>query len=142
LTMCIGMSGMAPEERDRYSLDDGMLERRVTKYLMFESDEPKPNTKVWRVLNRHHGDLLGYVKWYAQWRQYCFFPKIDTEILKMFLIRAIRKKEPEKVLVNLIENWARKELVFSAGCQADIDDFMVQVNEEHREMLRKRRRNR
>ena len=114
--MCIGMSGMAPEERDRYSLDDGMLERRVTKYLMFESDEPKPNTKVWRVLNRHHGDLLGYVKWYAKWRQYCFWGHDGYNC-------------PEGIIL-------------SAKCIRDIEDFLIQVNEEHREMLRKRRRNR
>ena len=140
--MCIGMSGMTPEERDRYSLDSGMLESRVTEFLEFKPDAPKPSTKVWRILTRRHSDLLGYVKWYANWRQYGFFPKIDVEILKLLLVTAIRKKEPEKVLLNLIEDWARNELVFNAGCQGVIEDFLVQVNEEHREMLRKRRRNR
>lgn len=107
--MCIGMSGMTPEERDRYSLDSGQLERRVTEYMVFEPDEPKPNTKVWRVLSRHHRDLLGYVKWYALWRQYCFYPE---------------------------------GIILSAKCIRDIEDFLIQVNEEHREMLRKRRLNR
>jgi hypothetical protein len=124
---------------DWYDSETGMLTRRDTQYLVFEPAEPKPNTKVWRVLNKRHGTLLGYVKWYALWRQYCFFPKIDAESLKTLLVRAIQKNEPEKVLVNLIENWARQELIFTAGCQGDIDDFLVQVNEEHREMLRKRR---
>jgi hypothetical protein len=107
--MCIGMSGMSPEERDRYSLDSGQLERRVTEYMVFEPDVPKPNTKVWRVLSKRHGDVLGYVKWYAPWRQYCFWPEGIT---------------------------------LSSGCMRDIEDFLVQVNDEHREMLRKRRLNR
>lgn len=92
---------------DRYSFDSGMLEHRDTEYLVFELAEPKPNTKVWRVLSRRHGDLLGYVKWYAKWRQYCFYPE---------------------------------GIILSSGCMRDIEDFLVQVNGEHREMLRKRRR--
>ena len=107
--MSIEVSGISSEERNRISLESGMLERRVTEYLVFEPAEPKPNTKVWRVLSRRHGDLLGFVKWYALWRQYCFYPE---------------------------------GIVLSSKCMRDIEDFLVQVNDEHREMLRKRRRDR
>lgn len=94
---------------DRYSLDSGQLESRVTEYIIFEPAEPKPNTKVWRVLSKRYDDVLGFVKWYAKWRQYCFYPE---------------------------------GIILNSGCISDIEAFLVQVNEEHREMLRRRRRNR
>lgn len=31
-------------------------------------------TKKFAVINRFNHTLLGYVKYFAQWRQYCFFP--------------------------------------------------------------------
>jgi len=62
-------------------------------------------------------------------------------ILKTLLVRGIRQKEPEKVLVNLIENWARKELVFSAGCQADINLFLQELNRAERAAWKLRKGN-
>lgn len=52
--------------------------RVETDYVVFEPAAPKPNTKVWKVLSRRHGDLLGYVKWFANWRQYTFWPEAGT----------------------------------------------------------------
>ena len=31
-------------------------------------------TKKFAVINRYNHSLLGYVKYFAQWKQYCFFP--------------------------------------------------------------------
>lgn len=51
----------------------------VTEYMTFEL---LPNegrkTDTWRVLSRRSGDVLGLVKWYGAWRQYCFFPGLGT----------------------------------------------------------------
>jgi hypothetical protein len=41
-----------------------------------------------------HGDALGEIKWFGAWRQYCFFPTYGLS------------------------------MVFSAGCLADIQDFI------------------
>lgn len=30
-------------------------------------------TKKWSVTSRVTGAVLGYIKWYGQWRKYCFF---------------------------------------------------------------------
>lgn len=35
-------------------------------------------TKIWEVMPIDLSSLLGYVKWYAAWRQYSFFPEADT----------------------------------------------------------------
>jgi hypothetical protein len=44
------------------------------KHIYFEEMEAKPKTKQFAVKNNAtYGDLLGYVKWYAPWRRYCFF---------------------------------------------------------------------
>jgi hypothetical protein len=35
-------------------------------------------TKIIKVNNRKTGNILGWIKWYSPWRQYCFFPYGDT----------------------------------------------------------------
>lgn len=45
------------------------------KYIRFRLSEPKPKTLVYDILNNNSDDLLGQVKWYANWRQYIFFPE-------------------------------------------------------------------
>ena len=34
-------------------------------------------TKIWAVVS-WRDDPLGEIKWYAQWRRYCFYPLGDT----------------------------------------------------------------
>jgi hypothetical protein len=48
----------------------------MSKYLSFVELKPKAKTKNFEVRNKLSNSLLGYVKWYAPWRKYCFF--IDT----------------------------------------------------------------
>ena len=48
----------------------------VGKYLTAKVIKVLPKTVVMDVANRHHGDVLGQVRWYPNWRQYCY--KIDT----------------------------------------------------------------
>ncbi len=49
------------------------------KYEYFEVRliERKPKTNVYEVASQN-GDVLGIIKWYPQWRQYCFFPTSET----------------------------------------------------------------
>lgn len=47
------------------------------EYLKFvEMIEPasKRKTKVWFVEAQSSGEILGEIRWYAPWRQYCFYP--------------------------------------------------------------------
>ncbi len=46
-----------------------------SKYLVFEEDDHyEGKTKCIVVVSRHHLNILGEIKWYGSWRQYCFFP--------------------------------------------------------------------
>lgn len=51
---------------------------KETQYLVFEEQPTKTKTKVIHVVNRHHENVIGVIKWYGSWRQYCFFPTSDT----------------------------------------------------------------
>lgn len=43
-------------------------------YIEFELIEEKPKTNVFNVKNKNSGIILGIIKWFSSWRQYCFFP--------------------------------------------------------------------
>jgi hypothetical protein len=44
-------------------------------YIEFNLVDKKEKTFVYAVMNRESQDVLGYIKWYGPWRQYCFFPE-------------------------------------------------------------------
>ncbi len=50
----------------------------LSDYLAVQEDiTAKGKTKIWIIYNRNNSLYLGVVKWYPQWRQYCFFPAND-----------------------------------------------------------------
>jgi hypothetical protein len=42
------------------------------KYISFIERPAMTKTKVFEVINRQYGDLLGHVRWYGPWHKYCF----------------------------------------------------------------------
>lgn len=62
------------------SEDDGgvSLDHVDYEYIPFVKQADKPKTSVWKCVSKSHGDVLGLVKWYGSWRQYCFFPVGST----------------------------------------------------------------
>jgi len=48
------------------------------KYIHFQFIEKNPKTEVWYCRNKKSDALLGVVRWYGSWRQYCFFPVSGT----------------------------------------------------------------
>lgn len=50
----------------------------MSKYIEFILIDQKPKTKVFGVRNKKSTDILGWIKWYGAWRQYCFFPTKET----------------------------------------------------------------
>lgn len=48
------------------------------QYIFFFRVAQKPKTSVWSCMNNKSGATLGHIKWYAPWRQYCFFPAGET----------------------------------------------------------------
>lgn len=47
----------------------------MSRYLRFELALNKPKTSVWNVVSKGHHTLLGQIKWFGRWRQYCFYPE-------------------------------------------------------------------
>lgn len=50
---------------------------KVTRYMTFREVSATAKTITVHVTNNASGGLLGQIKWYAPWRQYCFFPADD-----------------------------------------------------------------
>lgn len=52
----------------------------MSKWIDFDyiGNSKSGKTKVWRVLTKDSNLLLGYIKWYAPWRKYSFFPESNT----------------------------------------------------------------
>lgn len=47
---------------------------------------PRRKTSVYECWNNLGDTLLGVVKWYFPWRQYCFYPEGDTILAKSCLV--------------------------------------------------------
>jgi len=85
----------------------------LAKYIVFQlvRKSPSGKTYVYKVVNKKHGYELGEIKWFSEWRQYCFTP-LETE--------------------------KSQTLFFSAECLHDIETFLESLMREH-ESWRKRR---
>jgi hypothetical protein len=51
---------------------------KETPYLRFALARNTGKTKVIWVVNIHHDEIIGIIKWFGRWRQYCFFPENQT----------------------------------------------------------------
>lgn len=51
---------------------------KETQYLSFVNFESKGKTRVIGVMNKNHQEIIGMIKWFGRWRQYCFFPSPNT----------------------------------------------------------------
>lgn len=81
---------------------------RETEYLAFQilqlSESGK--TAIYNVLNRRSRGVLGEIRWYPAWRQYCFIPNNGYE------------------------------LVFSDGCLDDLSAFIKDMEAARRNNLK------
>ena len=48
------------------------------KYIYFVEIEQKPKTKIYSCRNNKNDVELGQVKYFPIWRQYCYFPTIQS----------------------------------------------------------------
>jgi len=74
----------------------------MSEWLNFIEMEQKAKTRVYAVVAKVSGDILGKIKWYGSWRHYCFFPTIANET------------------------------VHSDRCLMTISQFITKLNEEHK----------
>jgi hypothetical protein len=109
-------------------------------YMEAEVTEIKPKTLVWTIRNKNNGYVLGWVKWYAPWRQYCFYPNMGFKELRdkfvhTFLLpdRYYEKNELQKMQKNILDDWEREmQLIFSASCMQTIVDFTKRLRDKKR----------
>lgn len=47
-------------------------------YIHFVQLPGRGSTSVWSCRNTDQGNELGVVKWNCVWRQYCYFPAVQT----------------------------------------------------------------
>jgi len=71
-----------------------------SKYIIITPKRKREKTWVYEVSTKK-GATLGYIKWYPNWREYCFFPDMTAD-----------------------------ELVFSRGCKRDIANFEDKLMDE------------
>ena len=57
---------------------------KETKYLDFiipdeaEGVKQPKKTKIIAIINKHHKEIIGEIRWFSRWRQYCFYPYMNT----------------------------------------------------------------
>jgi len=73
------------------------------EFIHFELFKKLEKTELWAMRNNRSSEVLGCIKWYPAWRQYCL-------LIKPF--------DPTA------------EMVFSKGCLVDIADFIRQLEEK------------
>ncbi len=60
----------------------------MSEFIEFELLKKNPKTSIYAVQNLKSNRMIGLIKWYGPWRQYCFFPDRDT-IFNMDCMRYI-----------------------------------------------------
>jgi len=45
-----------------------------SKYMEFDKIGDTGKTEIWNVISKSSEFILGQIKWYGPWRQYCFYP--------------------------------------------------------------------
>lgn len=53
----------------------------MSSYIYFELIEEKPKTYVYAIKSKSSDDRLGTLKYYPNWRQYCFFTEPGYETI-------------------------------------------------------------
>ena len=48
------------------------------KYLKFEKTPFEGKTSKWNCITKSSETILGTIKWYGAWRQYCYFPVCEA----------------------------------------------------------------
>ncbi len=50
----------------------------LSQYIEFDWVGSTGKTDIWNVLSKSSEYILGQIKWYGAWRQYCFWPSPQT----------------------------------------------------------------
>lgn len=52
------------------------------EYIEFDLVQQTKKTRIYAIRNCKSQLIIGYIKWYGAWRQYCFFPESETVFSK------------------------------------------------------------
>lgn len=47
---------------------------KPSKHIEFNKIGDTGKSEIWNIISLSSEFILGQIKWYGQWRQYCFFP--------------------------------------------------------------------
>ena len=50
----------------------------MSKYMEFDKVGDTGKTEIWNIISKSSEFILGQIKWYGPWRQYCFFPSPNS----------------------------------------------------------------
>jgi len=83
-----------------------------SKWIKFYCTHDTGKTKTWVIIPNDGGEKLGHIKWYAQWRKYCFFPQPNcvfetdclddiTRFIRAEMAQRLKNKQHIKFLANV-----------------------------------------
>ena len=58
---------------------------KETRYLQFVEKPSNGKMKIIDIVNINHQKVIGQIKWFGRWRQYCFFPCEETVWNKTYM---------------------------------------------------------
>ena len=73
-----------------------------SRYMEFDLVGDTGKTEIWNILSKSSEFVLGQIKWYGPWRQYCFFPSPNSVFNPICMddinkfIRKLMKKRRDK----------------------------------------------
>jgi hypothetical protein len=100
---------------------------KTTKYLKFDIVKDTGKTKLIFIINIHHDEVIGEIRWFSRWRQYCFSPNNNTiwnteclndvnAVIKQLMDERKTKPKPRIKTVGVIafniedfRNWRREK---------------------------------
>ena len=104
---------------------------KETKYLRFIDVEAyRQKTKIISIVNIHHDEVIGEIKWFSKWRQYCFSPNFNTiwnkeclEDVNSIIKELMDERKPEKK--------AKPAMRTIGVITLNLKDFMIWRREKH-----------
>ncbi len=48
-----------------------------SRYMEFDKVGDTGKTEIWNIISKSSGFILGQIRWFGAWRQYCFYPSAN-----------------------------------------------------------------
>jgi hypothetical protein len=84
---------------------------KTTKYLEFHIAGDTGKTKTIFIYNIRHSEVIGEIKWYSAWRQYCFYPNHSTiwnidclNAVNLVITELMNDRKPKGKVIGVVAN--------------------------------------